>query len=269
MSSTQPIISIKNIHAGYGSHEVLRGISLSVEVNQQWAVIGRNGTGKSTLVKLAAGILHPKQGSVLLNGIVIADYPAKKRARLIAYVPQKPEGVVPYTVEDFVMLGRYSLMGPLGLATSEDRDAVLEAMELCDIGHLQTRLMSTLSGGELQRVLLAGSVAQHTPVLLLDEPTTFLDPAHERLFFDALGRIQKTRELSTIMITHDINTALIHCSHLCALLDGQILFKGTTETFRSECPSILNKIFGVHFKEYASTEKGMHAFGAWGQTCHI
>ncbi|MDG5816025.1 ABC transporter ATP-binding protein [Chitinispirillales bacterium ANBcel5] len=268
-SSQQKILQLNSIYAGYGDQEVLKGVFFSVERGEKWAVIGRNGTGKSTLIKLAAGILNTKRGEIIVDGMNLTQISPKKRARTIGYVPQKPDGVIPYTVQDFVMLGRYSLMGVFGMASKDDRDAVAEAMELCDIIHLEKRLMSTLSGGELQRVLLAGSVAQHTPLLLLDEPTTYLDPAHERLFFDALSRIQNQRELSIVMITHDINIALIHCTHVCALLNGYVVFSGTTEEFKEQCPNILDRIFGVSFKEYQCIDEDVQAFGAWGLTCQL
>ncbi|KMQ49633.1 Iron(III) dicitrate transport ATP-binding protein FecE [Chitinispirillum alkaliphilum] len=269
MVSVQNILEMNNVYAGYGSGEILQGVSFSVQVNEKWAILGRNGTGKSTLIKLIAGILQTRRGTVFVNGQNILRYPSKKRARTMAYVPQKPDGIIPYSVHDFVMLGRYSLMGPLGVASREDRVAVSEAMDLCDIVHLQNRMMSTLSGGEFQRVLLASSVAQQTPILLLDEPTSSLDPAHERLFFDALSRIHQKRELTVIMITHDINTAMIHCTHVCALLNGKVAFKGSCEEFRNECPLILDKIFGVNFHEYVCKGEQTHAYGAWGLQCHL
>lgn len=267
MSTTQNIVEIRDVYASYGCNEVLKGISLPVKTNQRWAILGRNGTGKSTLVKIIAGLLHPNKGEILINGIDVRQYSSRKRAQVMAYVPQKPDGVIPYSVHDFIMLGRYSTMGILGLPSHKDYEAVCEAIDICDIKHLEGRLMSTLSGGELQRVLLAGAVAQQTPLLLLDEPTTFLDPAHEQLFFEALARLHKQRELTIIMVTHDINTAIVQCTHIGALLNGHIIFSGTTGQFKTQCPMVLEEIFNVHFKHYVCTDGKTEAFGAWGVPC--
>jgi len=267
MNTPTPMIQVHDVRAVYGPHEVLQGVSLAVERNQRWAIIGRNGAGKSTLIKLIAGLLHPNKGALQVNGMEARRYSARKRAQIMAYVPQKPDGVIPYSVHDFVMLGRYSAMGLMGMPSHKDREAVREAIDICDIHHLADRLMSTLSGGELQRVLLAGAVAQQTPLLLLDEPTTSLDPAHERLFFEALGRLHEQRELTIVMVTHDINTALVQCTHIGALLNGHFIFAGSAGEFKKQCPAVLEEIFKVRFERYVWSEGKSEAFGAWGVSC--
>lgn len=267
MSVSKEIISIQNLHAAYKSNVVLKGVSLSVGENERWAVIGRNGTGKSTLIKAVASIIKPQSGKILINGRDILSYSARSRARQIAYVPQKTDGVIPYTVYDYIMLGRYSAMDLFAVASRKDHSIVKEAMALCDIAHLSDRIMSTLSGGELQRVLLAGAVAQKTPVLLLDEPTTYLDPAHERLFFHALSRVHDHQDLIVMMVTHDINMALYYCTHICGLLDGHVAFCGSSDDFKSKCPSILYELFGIPFQKYSSNDSSATVFGAWGAEC--
>lgn len=258
------LIEINDIRANYGNNEVLKGVNLSIDTNNRWAVVGRNGTGKSTLIKTIAALLKPGAGKVSVKGKNVFDYKAKERATLISYVPQKPSGIIPYSVYDYLMLGRYAAMNVFGTPVKEDVEAVEDAAVLCDISDLQNRLMSTLSGGELQRVLLAGAVAQRTPIMLLDEPTTFLDPAHERMFFDALERVHSCRDLTIIMVTHDINSALSHCTNICGLLDGRAAFSGTVEEFRRECPEILVKLFGIPFRRFSSDTGESDVFGAWG-----
>jgi ABC-type cobalamin/Fe3+-siderophores transport system ATPase subunit len=265
MNAAVDAVEIKDVRATYGDDEVLRGISLAVQRNQRWAIIGRNGAEKSTLIKLVAGLLHPAGGSLSVNGIDIRRYSARNRARALAYVPQKPDGIIPYSVHDFVMLGRYGAMGLLGVPSQTDRGAVGDAIDICDIRHLAGRLMPTLSGGELQRVLLAGAVAQQTQLLLLDEPTTFLDPAHERLSFNALARLHDQRELTIVMVTHDINSAISQCTHIGALLDGRFVFAGTTAEFASRCPEALEEIFDVRFERYVCNARKEAAFGTWGK----
>jgi iron complex transport system ATP-binding protein len=275
MNSLAAMLDITDLWASYGSAKltnhgsaaVLCGISLTIQRNERWAIIGRNGTGKSTLIKLIAGLLSQEKGNVRVNGTDVNKYSSKNRAQVMAYVPQKPDGIIPYSVHDFVMLGRYSSMGLLGVPSPKDYEAVREAIDICDIRHIVGRLMSTLSGGELQRVLLAGAVAQQTPLLLLDEPTTFLDPAHERLFFDALSRLHEQRELTIVMVTHDINTAIAQCTHVGALLDGRFMFTGTSREFASRCPVVLDEIFSVRFERYTCSSRKAEAFGTWEGQC--
>ncbi len=267
MNIDSDMISIENLHAAYRSHVVLKDVSLSIKVNERWAVIGKNGTGKSTLIKTVASIVEPQSGRILIRGKDIHGYSARSRARQIAYVPQKADGTIPYTVYDYIMLGRYSAMDMFAVASSQDHSIVKEASLLCDVAHLSGRIMSTLSGGELQRVLLAGAVAQKTPILLLDEPTTYLDPAHERLFFHALSRVHEHQDLTIMMVTHDINMALSYCTHVCGLLNGNIAFSGTSEEFKSRCPEMLEELFGIPFRQYSSVENANIVFGTWGTEC--
>lgn len=259
-----PLIDINLMHAGYGDRVVLRDISLRVDSAQRWAIIGRNGTGKSTFVKTVAGLLAQSRGTVTVCGKDIARFRARERACRIAYVPQKPDAVIPYTVYDFVMLGRYARMGLFGMPDDVDRQAVAEALDFCDLRSLYARMMNTLSGGELQRALLAGALAQETPLLLLDEPTTFLDPAHERLFLRALRNAQEGRGIVTIMVTHDINTALSSCTHILALLDGAAHFCGDIGRFRELCPAILDTIFGISFSSFTGKKGEKTVYGTWG-----
>jgi len=267
MNSVPDIIEIKNLCSGYGDREIIKNLTFSVKAQESWAVIGPNGAGKSTLIKHIAGMLKERKGSILINGKCIKEYHAKNRAQMIAYVPQKPENQIPYTVYDYVMLGRYCVMGMLAIPCGADHDAVNEALSICDVHELSDRLMYTLSGGELQRVLLAGAVAQGSPVLLLDEPTTYLDPAHDRLFFNALERLHELRDLTVIMITHDINNAICQCTNVLAIKDGTAVFCGTNSEFRVLCPSILFDIFAIPFNKFTSNNTGVEVFGSWGVKC--
>jgi ABC-type cobalamin/Fe3+-siderophores transport system ATPase subunit len=264
MNGIQPVLEIKEISASFGTVNVFHNISLIVERNERWAIIGRNGTGKSTLIKCVAGLYVPEKGSIVVDGVAINKYTARKRSEKVAYVPQKPDGVIPYSVLDYVMLGRYGSMGLLGIPTSKDVDTVNESIDICGIRNISGRLMNTLSGGELQRVLLAGAVAQQTPVLLLDEPATFLDPAHEQLFYNALEQLHCKRVLTTLMVTHDINAAIAQCTHIAALLNGRFVFTGTSQDFTSRCPALLEEIFSVHFERYTCNNRKEEVFGAWG-----
>jgi iron complex transport system ATP-binding protein len=264
MTRAAPFVEINDLSASYGTTEVLDKITLGINHGERWAVLGPNGVGKSTLVKLIAGLERISSGTIKVNGVEIRRYKARRRARIMAYMPQKPDGVIPYTVTDYLMLGRYAAMGITAVPSDEDWNAVHEAIAICDIGHIDGRMMPTLSGGEQQRVLLAGAVAQKTPLLLLDEPTTFLDPAHERLFFDAIGRLHAQRELTLIMVTHDVNSALTQCTHILTLRDKKAVFTGSTDEFRDGCPENLNALFGIDFRPYTCVVTKRAVYGTWG-----
>ncbi len=259
----RPHLEIENLRVAYNSCRVLDGIGLHIEEGERWAIIGKNGTGKSTLIKTIAALLRPVSGSVRICGRPVLSLRARERARYIAYVPQKPEAVIPYTVHDFVMLGRYSTMGPFGIPGETDRNKVAQALDFCDVRDLCNRMMTTLSGGELQRVMLAGALAQDTPILLLDEPTTFLDPAHERLFFRSLESAHEKRELTIVMVTHDINTALASCTHVLALLNGRVQYAGSAYDFKELCPDVLVTLYGIEFGCYFSESKLTRVYGTW------
>jgi iron complex transport system ATP-binding protein len=261
---SEQLIEVSDLSLGYKGDPVIRGVSLCVKRDEQWAVIGKNGTGKSTFIRAVAGLLPPLRGAVKIDGKRIETYHSRARARRIAYVPQKAEAVIPYTVRDFVLLGRYARMGLFGMPGSEDIHAADEALTVCDVDHLRNRMMNTLSGGEIQRVLLAGALAQESRILLLDEPTTFLDPAHERLFLDALATARKTKEITTVMVTHDINTALSSCTHVLALLDGAVAFANTVGEFRRSCPGMLNTVFGIPFTRFTAPDGDREFYAAEG-----
>lgn len=264
--SEHPLLELREVSVVCDGAAILDRISLCVNEAQRWAVIGPNGAGKSTLLRAAAG-LQSVGGDILLYGRPLNRYSARARAVALAYMPQKPEGVIPFTVHDFVMLGRYAHMGVLGMASPQDYRCSREAMAVCDVADLSQRLMSTLSGGELQRVLLAGAVAQESALMLLDEPTTFLDPAHERLFGEAFARLHATRTLTSVTVTHDINNALLQSTHVLALRNGSVLFSGSVDAFRCRCPQILQQLFGVCFEVFTGNRDNVEIFGAWGGVC--
>jgi len=259
-----PYVEVSSCKAAYGRTVVLDTCSFTVGHHERWAIIGPNGAGKSTLIKMVAGIELPASGHVTISGHTLRRLPARVRAQMMAYVPQKPDGTIPYTVHDFLVLARFAYQGLSGVASCEDNAAVAEAVAICDIGNVTGRMMPTLSGGELQRVLLAGAIAQKTPLLLLDEPTSFLDPAHEKLFFDALARLHESREVTLIMVTHDVNSALAHCTHILALKNRGVAFCGPVATFAAACPEALEQLFSVPFKTFTCTTTGARVFGAWG-----
>jgi iron complex transport system ATP-binding protein len=250
MAAAPPVIDVRNLSYSYREKTVLTGISFSIGGGETWSIIGKNGVGKSTLIKCIAGLLAVRPGSILINGIDIAALKPRDRARIISYVPQATvRGLASYNVFDFVMLARFPYQGLMAIPTESDNRIVDEALALTDVDGLRDRFMTTLSGGELQRVFLAGAVAQESSILLLDEPATFLDPLHQQLVSRTLDRIHNEFGSTIVTITHDVNFAVTKFSNVLALVNGTLFFAGTTARFKANCPAVLNEIFTVRFEE--------------------
>ncbi len=256
-------ISIDNITLKLSGREILKQVSFDIRANEHWAVIGPNGAGKSSLIKIIAGMIPQTDGVVRVNNKPVKHYSSRNRASLIAYVPQKPENAIPYTVNDYVMLGRFCRMSVLGIPDKHDQSVVDDALDICDVYSMKERYVYSLSGGELQRVLLAGAVAQESPILLLDEPTTYLDPAHDKLFFNALDRLNARAALTVVMVTHDINSAIYRCSYIAVIRDGALYYTGKSSEFRTQCPEMLTEIFSIQFRRYRCVNDGFDVFGSW------
>jgi iron complex transport system ATP-binding protein len=222
---------------------------VSISSGETWAIIGKNGAGKSTLIKCMAGLLPVQQESVFINGTNISRIKPRELAKVIAYVPQAATvGLAPFTVFDFVMLGRFPYQGVMAIPNQNDKRIVVDAIRLADVETLSGRLLTTLSGGEMQRVFLAGAVAQQSKILLLDEPSTFLDPLHQELMRKSLDRIHSEYGTVILTITHDANSAISQFDNILALNNGRLFFAGTTIDFNARCPSVLEEIFSIRFE---------------------
>lgn len=241
-------IEARNVSFSYGRREILKKVSATVGKGEAWAIIGRNGAGKTTLIKCLCGLVKPESGSVEVGGAALSRLSPREAAKLVAYVPQGSSRVPPpFTVGQFVRMARYSYSGFLLPADSECEKSVGEALALTDTEHLCGRMMGTLSGGEFQSVLLAGAVAQGASVLLLDEPTTFLDPGHQENVRSIIRRINSERGTAVVTVTHDINFALSVHSHVLALSEGRVIFQGEKSVFDSRGTGLLSDLFSVNF----------------------
>lgn len=201
-----PVLSVRDLHAGYGAGEVLHGLELDLRPGETLAVAGPNAAGKSTLVRVLAGALRPRRGSVHLGGTDLAALRARDRGRAIAVVPQAARTDLDFTVREMVALGRAPHAGPWGAESARDREAIARALEAADLAAVAARPYSLLSGGERQRTLIARALAQQAPVLLLDEPTAHLDLSHRLLVLDAV-RAHAARGGSALVVLHDLGLA--------------------------------------------------------------
>lgn len=204
----------------YGDSEVLADVNLRFEGPGMVALTGPNGAGKSTLLNIMCGLRAGFTGVCRLNGTSIAVWPKREFARLVAMVPQSLKIDFPFTAEQVVLMGRTPYAGGL-FESPEDWGAVAKAMELTDIGQFRNRDFRSLSGGERQRVVLASALAQQPRILLLDEPTTFLDLQHQLSIYDLLRRLAR-EGLLVIAVTHDLNLAAAYSDRVVALKNGRV-----------------------------------------------
>jgi iron complex transport system ATP-binding protein len=220
-------LAMEQLFFAYGETPILAGLDLSVATGTITGILGPNGSGKTTLVRLASAALRPSAGRIDLFGDDLASLPARERARRVAVVPQETHPVFEFTVDEIVRMGRAPHLGLLGLEKPHDRKIAREAMERCEVAELSVRSFRALSGGERQRVMLARALAQEARLLLLDEPTAFLDLKHRLAVYALLGRLHVERGLTVVVVSHDINLAARYCDRLVLLRRGSIAADGT------------------------------------------
>lgn len=207
------------------THPTISHVSLEIRAGGMTALIGPNGAGKSTLLQLLLGTLTPSAGEVRFQNRAVADWPRKDLAREVGVVPQGETEPL-FTVRDIVAMGRYPYLGPWQAERPEDAAAIDRAMERCDVTSLSRRWLSTLSGGERQRARLARALAQEPSVLVLDEPTTFLDVGHEMTTF-ALLRDLCDAGTTILLATHNLNLAARYADEIVLMHAGRIAAHGT------------------------------------------
>lgn len=237
------MIDVKNLSFGYTEQEVLRDLSFSVAEGSFLAVAGPNGAGKSTLLNLLAGLTRVRRGGIDIDGKGIRSYATEELAKKIALVAQEFVPTFGFTVTEAVMMARTPYFGAMGFETEADIEIVRESLVLTDTAEFADRQLAHLSGGERQRVFIARAVAQDTPILLLDEPTSFLDLRHQVGVYDLLKRMQRQKNKTIVSITHDINLARQYCDEVLLLGDAGKYHSGdASEVFT---PENLEKVFGV------------------------
>ena len=234
---------IDNISFAYAKKPVVQGISLRIEPGEFVAVIGPNGAGKSTLLKLMAGLLSGFQGSVNFMGRSIVDYKPVELARKVAFVPQETHVAFPFTVYEMILMGRMPYRQSFLFDTETDDQFVRQAMALTETEHLSGKMFTEISGGERQRVVLASALAQTPEVLLLDEPTVYLDMKHQLQFYEILRHLNADKQMTVVAVTHDVNLASRHAGRMIAICEGTIVTEGTSDQVLTA--EKLQQIFGI------------------------
>lgn len=229
-------LNISAMTVGYHKNVVLRDINLQIQQGEFVALIGANGSGKSTMINAISGILPTLSGSILIDGTDINRLKPREKARKVAVVPQTYRLSFAYKVMDVVLMARYSLK----IRTPE---AVRPYMEATGIWALRDKIFNDLSGGEKQRVMIAAALAQEADLLLLDEPTSDLDIFHQAETFELIEQLRKTKDITILAVLHDLNMAALYCDRIIGLKNGELLLDGTPLEVISE--ENLAKLFGA------------------------
>ncbi len=222
---TGTLVELRDVSFSYASRPALEGVFLSAQAGELVGLVGPNGAGKSTLVRLVAGLAAPARGAVRLCGLDPAAAPRRTVARMAALVPQEPRAGWAFTVREVVMMGRAPRQGLLGLPSQLDLGAVEGALQACDLVHLADRRIDALSGGERRRVFFARALAQEPRVLLLDEPTAFLDLAHQVAAM-RMAEVAAQAGLCVLAVLHDLNLAAASCDRLVVMSRGRVVAEG-------------------------------------------
>ena len=238
------IIEVENLNFGYpAQNTILKGISFEVIQGKFLAIAGPNGAGKTTLLNLLCGLLSPKTGSIRIDAAPVESYSAKKLAQIVAVVRQEFVPVFDFTVAQMVSMARTPYLGTFGFEDKTDKQMINEALEATDTAQFALRDLGSLSGGERQRVFIARALAANSPVLLLDEPTSFLDLKHQVGIYDLLKTAQLQKGKTIVAVTHDINMAAQYCDEILLLgTDGNYHIGETKDVLT---PEQIEKVFGV------------------------
>lgn len=238
------IIYAKNLTFGYSYQQtILKDMSFEVKTGIFLAIAGPNGAGKTTLLNLLCGLLRPQAGSIRIEAAPVESYSVRKLAQKIAIVRQEFVPVFDFTVVEVVSMARAPYLGTFGFESKTDTEIVYEALKVTDTAHFAVRPLGNLSGGERQRVYIARALAQDTPIMLLDEPTSFLDLKHQVGIYDLLKAAQLEKGKTIVAVTHDINLAAQYADEILLLgADGSYHIGKVEDVFSSQQ---IEHVFGV------------------------
>ncbi len=236
-------LQTNSLHIGYGETRIVNDLNLSIPTGKITALVGANGSGKSTILKTMARIMKPMAGGVLLDGQSIHSQSTKQVARQLAILPQNPTAPDGLTVSELIGYGRFPHQKGFGTMSSEDKEVIQWAIEVTGMTAFHDRPVDHLSGGQRQRAWIAMALAQQTDILFLDEPTTFLDMAHQLEVLQLLQKLNAEENRTIIMVVHDLNHASRYAHHIVAIKSGNVISEGTPHEVMNE--TVLREVFAI------------------------
>lgn len=222
-------IQTEKINIAYDKHLIVEGLDLEIEKGKITSIIGSNGCGKSTILKALGRILKPTLGDIILDGSHLNSMTSKEIAKKMAILPQTPQAPSGLSVEELVAYGRFPHQKGFGNLTKEDKKIVSDALRKTKLSDLAHRELDTLSGGQRQRVWIAMALAQETDIILLDEPTTYLDLTHQLEVLTLLEELNREQHCTVVMVLHDLNLASRFSDNIIVISDGKIIKSGTPQ----------------------------------------
>jgi iron complex transport system ATP-binding protein len=237
------MISCSNLSISYGPRKALDGFCISLARGEIRALIGPNGSGKSTALQGLSGLVRPDEGTVLIDGAPISAMTRRQIAHRLSFLPQQPTAPDEMTVEQLVRQGRFAHVGLFRRYDGRDEDAIAWALESTGLAGLAERSLSALSGGERQRAWISAALAQEAKILLLDEPTSFLDIGYQIEVLDLVHRLSRERQVTVIMAIHDLNQAMSICDRISLLENGRVVFDGAAADLAAS--GLIERVFRV------------------------
>ena len=220
-------ISTKNLNISYGNLDIVKDLNLDIPKGKITTIIGSNGCGKSTILKTIARIIQANSGDIFVNNINIKEQSPKDLAKVMAVLPQSPQAPSGLTVEELIAYGRFPHQKGFGKMKKEDEDIVTWALKSTGIEEFRERPMEALSGGQRQRAWIAMALAQQTEILILDEPTTYLDLAHQLEILKLLEELNRKQGTTIVMVIHELNNAARFADHMIGVKKGKVVCQGT------------------------------------------
>lgn len=239
------VFELRNVSYKYDETPILQEISLQIPRNLITGILGPNGSGKTTLLKVLSGISKPNEGYVRLNDKPLEEYSRPEIARQIAFLEQNNSTSLPFTVREVVEMGRYPWLKPLASLSLKDREIIDYALQCFNLIEKQDQIVETLSGGERQLVSLARAMAQEPQILILDEPTTYLDIGHQSMVMEYLRKWHRKYRTTILMVMHDLNLSSQYCDHLIVLKQGRTVATGGKKEVL--CEDLIARIYKASF----------------------
>lgn len=252
--ATDQALAVRRLTAGYGDADILSQLDVDIPAGRVTAIVGANACGKSTLLRAMSRLIAPRAGEVLLDGASIHHMPTRTLARTMGLLPQSPIAPDGITVADLVSRGRHPHQGLFARWTREDDEAVAAALAATRTADLADRAVDELSGGQRQRAWIAMALAQRTRILLLDEPTTFLDISHQVEVLDLLTDLNQSLGTTVVMVLHDLNLAARYADHLIAMAAGRVHVTGRPDAVLTE--RMVAEVFGLESRVIVDPTSG-------------